>query len=421
LGARTVPDCSIAIDNGIIQDIGPKKRIAKDYKFDDEIDARDRIVIPGLVDTHMHSYQVATKGQTCDSELLKWLRSYIFPWEGHLSRKRARACAELSYIEMAKSGTTCFSDFTSTRFTDEAFSVAEKIGLRANIGRTMMDYNAPKDMLEDTVSDIEDSRALIMRWHGRCNGRLRFMVTPRFDVTCSDELLVEAFALAKEYNLVFQTHAQENLGEVAFERKRFGVPAIKHLNKLGLLGSNVLLAHCVWLDKKDFTLLAKNNVKVAHCPGSNMYLASGIAPVPEMLKNKISVGLGSDVGAYGNYSMFEQMRLAVLLQKVHTLRPHAMDHHTVFSMATSGGAACVGLSKEIGEIRVGRKADLTLLDKRSLAFSPLHDVIAQVVYSAGKVCVSDVIVDGKVIVRDRQLTTINEEKTIRRASKALVS
>ncbi len=410
---------SIAIDKGRIADIGPAKRINSTYKFRKKIDASKKIAVPGFVDAHMHSFQVGTKGLTCDSALLPWLKKYIFPFEGNLTKEQAKTCAEISYLEMLKGGTTCFSDFTSVHNTDEAFKAAEKLGIRANIGKTMMDQNSPKKLEEKTDVSLRDTERLIRKWHTKAKGRLRYIVTPRFDITCSDELLMECKKLAEKYGTMLQTHAQENKAEIEFERKNFGAPAIKHLKRIGLLGKNLLLAHCIWLDDKDILLLSRTGTKVVHCPGSNMILASGAAPIGKLLKKGIAVGLGSDVGAYYNFSMFEQMRLASLIQRMHTLDPKSLNHNQSFQMATIGGAAALGLDKEIGSLKKGKKADVVLLDKKSIAFSPMNDVTAQLVYSARPSAVTDVIIDGKIIIGERKLKTADEKRIVEKATEVL--
>lgn len=418
VGLKLFQNFGIVIENNKIIDVDKSNKLKEKYKFDEVIDGKNRIVIPGLIDCHMHSYQVATKGRTCDKTLLDWLKKYIWPWEASLSKEKARACAQLAYLEMLKSGTTTFADYTSVHHTDEAFKVAQEFGMRAFIGKTMMDQDSPKGLIETTKESLRETEALIKKWHGKEQGRLKYMITPRFDLTCSDELLLGCKKLSEKYTVMIQTHAQENQGEIEIEKKKFGAGAIGHLDRLGLLGPETLLTHCVWLSEKDIWRLVSTKTNIVHCPGSNMMLASGVAPVRDLIYMKLHVGLGSDVGAYYNFSMFEQMRLACLLQKIHLLRQTEFNHKVVFEMATVHGARCLNQGK-LGEIRKGNRADIVLLDKTQLQFVPFNDPIAQIVYGGTPNAVNDVIVDGKVLMRDRELLVVNEEGIIENAKEVL--
>ena len=382
------------------------------YQFSDSIGGKDMIASPSFVDAHMHSFQAATKGLTSDKSLLDWLKKYIWKWEGSLTPETARACASLSYLELLHSGVTTFMDYTSVHQTDEAFKAADAFGMRGNIGKTLMDRNSPPELQETAEDAIKDTARLIRKFHCSAKGRLRSVITPRFGITCTDGLLQEAIKLSKANDVMISTHAHENTGEVAFDKKNYRTSAIKHFHKLGMLSHNLLLAHCVWLDKTEMALLEKTKTNVAHCPGSNMMLASGIADTPSMIKRGITIGLGSDVGAYYNFSMFDQMRLCVMAQKVRRLDPNALNHHDAFRLATHGGAKALGLGRQSGMIAKGRKADLILLRTDNTAFSPCNDTIAQIVYSASPSCVDSVICDGKILMKGGEVLVADEEQII---------
>lgn len=411
-------DYSLVIEKDRIIDIGPTKKMRKDYKFSDSLGGADRIICPGFVDAHLHSFQVATKGRTMGESLLSWLKKYIWKWEGNMTAEEAKACSELLYLQLLKSGVTAFSDYTSVRHTDQAFKVAKKFGLRALIGKTLMDRNSPAQLQEDADQALKDSERLIRKWHKTGNGKLRFALTPRFAITCSDELLQGVRELSKKHNVLIQTHAHENKNEIKSDKLLYGASAIRHFHKIGLLGKKTILTHCVWLEQNEMNLLAKTGTKVVHCPGSNMLLASGIADVPKMLKKGIQVGLGSDIAAYYNVSPFEQMRLACLLQKVVHQQPHALDHADVFRMASSMGSSVLGFSQS-GTLAKGKKADIILLSTNQPAFSPLNDVLSQLVYCAYPSSVTESIVDGLILMRNKKVLVANERKIISQGQELL--
>ena len=409
---------SLAVDKGKIIDMGPRQEMRQKYKFDDSVGKQNRIVSPGFVDSHMHSYQIATKGLTADKSLLEWLKKYIWKWEGELTKERAMACAESSYLQMLHCGVTTISDYTSVHYVDEAFKAAKKFGLRAVIGKTMMDRNSPSQLEQDTDTALKESEALIRKWNGKNNGMLTYAVTPRFAITSTDALLKGSKKLSEKYNLIFRIHTEENREEVRIEKKEYGHSIIKHLDNLGLLGEKTLLTHCVWTTKKDIDLIAKRKTSLSHCPGSNMLLASGTPNIPYILKKGVNVCLGTDVAAYYNFSMFEQARLASLMQKEKEHDPHAMDHKIAFKMATVNGARALGFS-DTGEIKIGNKADVILLSTTHLAFSPLNDVISQIVYSAFPYAVETVISNGKILMREREVLVADARKIMYRSKEIL--
>jgi len=312
---------------------------------------------------------------------------------------------------------TTFVDYTSVRHTDEAFKAAERMGLRANIGKTLMDRDSPPELQESAHKALKDSESLIRRWHKKAGGRLRYDITPRFGITCTDSLLQDGFRLAERYDALFTTHAHESPGEMQADRKNYRSSSIEHLHKLGLLSHRTLLAHCVWVGKKEMALIARSETKVSHCPGSNMMLASGCAPVGDMLRMGIKVGVGSDMGAYYRMDMFEQMRLSVLLQKASRLDPLALDHKAAFMMATKGGAEAITLP--CGTLEKGKKADIISLSSRHIGFSPRNDILAQLVYCGTSEAVETVICDGKILMRDGKLLVADGQRIVDRACEIL--
>lgn len=407
-------DSSIVVKDNRIVDIGKTVNIRKKYKFSKSVGSKNAIVSPGFVDTHLHSFQIAMRDKKTKKGLLYWLKKYIWKWEGQLTKEQAQACAELTYLELLKSGITSFVDYTSVKHTEEAFKVAKRFGLRATIGKTMMDRNSPPELIESTEQSLQETERLIKKWHNKENGRVRYSITPRFGITCTDELLVAAIKLSKKYKTMITTHAHENRNEVAWDKKNYKKSAIRHFHDIGFLGKNTLLAHCIWLSRDEMNLLAKTDTSIAHCPGSNIMLKSGMAQVSKLLKRSIRIGLGCDMGAYPKVSTFDQMRLSISIQKK---LKQKFDCKKAFELATIRGADAIGLGKEIGSLEKGKKADIVLLDGRQI--EPRKDIAGQLVNQANPDWVTDVICDGKVLVRNGRIMVADENKIKANAKKIL--
>jgi cytosine/adenosine deaminase-related metal-dependent hydrolase len=382
---------------------------ARDHE---RIDARGQVLIPGLIQTHIHLCQTLFRNHADDLALLDWLRSRIWPFEAALDERSMRVSADLGIAELLKGGTTSILDMASVRHTEQVFLAAKDAGIRATIGKCHMDRDGgqPAPLREDTRTTIAEANALADRWHGSEGGRLRYAYAPRFVLSCTHELLREVAGLSRERRLRLHTHASEQRDECAIVRSVTGADNIAYLASLGADPHSLCLAHCVHATDAELDLMAREGVKVLHCPGSNLKLASGIARVPEMLERGISVSLGADGAACNNnLSMLQEMRLAALVQKPR-LGPRALPAQKVFEMATIEGARALGLEDSIGRIAPGFQADMALLDlSRSSAASPAgDDVYAQIVYSAQAADVHSTWVGGGAVVRDHRLTTIDE-------------
>jgi cytosine/adenosine deaminase-related metal-dependent hydrolase len=376
------------------------------------LDARGKTLIPGLIQTHIHLCQTLFRNHADDLALLDWLRQRIWPFEAAHTPASLRASADLGIAELLKGGTTSILDMGTVRHTDAIFEAARDAGIRATIGKCHMDVDAgqPAALREATRESLEEARAISDRWHDREGGRLRYAYAPRFALSCTEALLREVGGLARERSLLVHTHASENRDECALVRERSGRDNIGYLLSLGMDAPRLCLAHCVWASDAELDLMAQAGVKVLHCPGSNLKLASGIARVPEMLDRGICVSLGADGAPCNNtLSAFQEMRLAALLQKPR-LGPRVMPAERVFELATVEGARALGLEDRVGRIEVGMLADLALLDLgRSPASVPAgEDVYARIVYSASASDVTDVLVEGRPVVRERRLLTIDE-------------
>ncbi len=374
------------------------------------IDATGCLVIPGLIQSHVHTCQTLMRGRADDLALLEWLRQRIWPYEHALDAAAAGASARLSAAEMLLGGTTAILDMATVRHTDAIFEAARDAGIRATIGKAMMDAGdgLPDGMREDTRRSVNESLALIARWHGEEGGRLRYAWAPRFVLSCSEDLLREVVAEARRTGTRIHTHASEQRAEIDVVRRERGMDNVAYLDHVGMTGADVGLAHCVWLSELEKATLARTGTHVLHCPSSNLKLGSGIAEVPDLLSRGVSVSLGCD-GAPCNNNMdaFLELRLAALLPK-HRDGVTVLPAEQAFALATLGGARALGLEAEIGSLEVGKRADLVIVDVESaLHVVPTDAVYSQLVYACRSSDVRDVVVDGQVVVRGKQLLTLD--------------
>ena len=388
------------------------------------IDATGLVVIPGLIQTHIHLTQSLLRGQADDLELLDWLKKRVWPLEGAHTAESNYISAKLGIGELIKGGTTSIIDMETVHHTESAFEALKETGYRAISGKCMMDYGkgVPASLMEDTQHSIEESVALLKKWHGTSNGRIEYAFAPRFVVSCTEELLLKVKELSSEYHVKVHTHASENRGEIELVQKDRGMRNIKYLHKLGLTGENLVLAHCIWLDDEEMKILSDTGTRIAHCPSSNMKLASGIAKIPELLELGAQVSLAADgAPCNNNMDMFREMRHAALIQKARLLSPTVMPAATVFEMATLGGARAMGKEEDLGSLEKGKLADLVLIDLSVLHNAPWEagDIISQLVYSATSADVHTTIIDGNIVMKNRKLTTIDEKTLLQDANRVI--
>jgi 5-methylthioadenosine/S-adenosylhomocysteine deaminase len=391
--AFEVLEGDVLVQGGRISAVG---QLPAGTKADRVIEAAGAYLLPGLIQTHVHLCQTLFRGYADDLALLDWLKTRVWPMEAAHTPASLAAAARQAASELLQSGTTTVLTMETVHDTDAVFEALEPMGLRAVVGKCMMDADdaVPKRLLEQTARSIDESVAIAKRWHGRANGRLRAAFAPRFAVSCSRELLEAVAGLSREHGLVVHTHASENRDEIALVRSRTGRKNIDYLAETGLASERLCLAHCVWVDDAEQALMAERRVKVLHCPGSNLKLGSGIAPVPEMRARGISVSLGADGAACNNHlDMFEEMRLAAVLQAVRH-QPGTVTARDAVHMATREGARALGLDGEIGSIEIGKRADLIVVDGHG------PDPYSTVVYTCRGTDVRTVIVDGEVLVDD---------------------
>jgi cytosine/adenosine deaminase-related metal-dependent hydrolase len=402
--ARWVGRADVLIEDGRIAAVGSS--LTRPHQAE-RIAARGMIVLPGLVQAHTHTCQTLCRGHADDLPLLAWLRERVWPYEAALDEKAMRACARLAAAELLLGGTTAILDMGTVHETDALAQALGETGLRATVGKAMMDAGegVPERLREDTRRSLDDSDALRDRWHGQFEGRLRWAYAPRFVLSCSEALLSEVGERQRAGALV-HSHASEQEAEIALVRGERGMDNIAYFDSLGLSGPRVTLAHCVHATAEERALLARTGTNVTHCPSSNLKLGSGIAPIPEMLAQGIHVALGAD-GAPCNNNLdgFVELRLAAILHKPR-VGPAGFTARQALELATLGGARALGLSDEIGSLETGKRADLIVVDPRTVHTAPSPDPVSALVYAAQSRDVRHVMVDGRLLVRDGQLTEL---------------
>ena len=414
-------NATISIENNRVTGIRQAGQEASESG--ERINASDKIAIPGFIQTHVHLCQTLFRGLADDLELLDWLQQKIMPFEAAHNEHSMYSSAMLGIIELIRSGTTTILDMGSINHEEEVVRAIGESGFRAFTGKAMMDLNDVYPRLKETTScSVTSTRNLAERWHNSYDGRVKYAVAPRFVLSCSDSLLREANGMLTDFDgMLFHTHASENLNEIKAVRERCKMENIEFLHHLGILSEKTCLAHCIHLNEHEIGLLASTYTNVSHCPSSNLKLGSGIADVPKLQSRGINVSIGADgAPCNNNLNMFQEMRLASLLQKPFH-GPTAMPAKSVFEMATLRGAKALGLEREIGTIEVGKKADIVLLDMNQVWNStlPENDLYSAIVYSATPENVDSVMIDGKWVYRNKQFPAIDEEKILAESKREL--
>ena len=386
---------------------------------DETIDATGCAVLPGFVQTHIHLCQTLFRGSADDLSLIDWLKKRIWPMEAAHTTESIRASARLGIAELIKGGTTCALTMETVRHTEEVLRVVDETGFRATVGKCMMDKgdDLPAELHEETRASIDESLKLIDEWHGKADGRIRCCFAPRFAVSCTRELLAEVAKLARERGLIIHTHASENKAECEMVERETGMRNVAYLYWLGIADKHVVLAHCIHLDEQEMKTLARTRTNVAHCPSSNLKLGSGIAPVAEMLERGVSVSLGADGAPCNNrLDMFTEVRTAALLQKA-LHGPKVLPADRALRMATIDGARALGLADVIGSLEGGKLADVIVVNLNRLHAAPETEVVSSLVYSAQASDVTVAIIDGRIVMRDGELMTMNEADVIAEANR----
>ena len=406
---RIIKNGAVLIKEDKIAAVETTKNVVKKHSIRNAkiINGENKVVMPGLINTHVHLAMTLLRGFADDMPLEKWWFEKIFPFESKLTSEDIYLGTLLGGLEMIKSGTTFFVDFYF--FIDKIARATKELGLRANIGVTVLDTKAPEFAApNETLAAIP----LFIKKY-KTEKRIDFSVAPHMLQTVSLETYKKCKKIADKHNLLLQTHLAETKGEVSHSIKKYGKTPAELLIKNKILDKNSLAAHCCHLTKKEINLLAKNSVKISHCPISNMKLASGIKPLNELLVAGATIGLGTDGAcSNNNLDMFEEMKFAALLHKISNLSPTIAGAQAVLDMATIGGAKAVGKEKEIGSLEKGKKADIIIIDFNQPHLLPTHNFISHLVYSANGADVITTIVNGKILMENRKILSVDENKIL---------
>jgi 5-methylthioadenosine/S-adenosylhomocysteine deaminase len=409
---RVIANGAIAVDGANILAVGPRAEIDAAYKGKETIDAAGGLVIPGLVNAHGHAPMVLFRGVADDLKLMDWLQKYIFPAEkNNVTAPFVKAGTELAALEMIRSGTTTFVDMYY--FEQQVAEACDAAGMRCVAGESLIEFPAPDNK---TIPEaLAYTETFLKRWAG--HPRVVAAVAPHSAYLANPETIKSARALADKYRAPILIHLSESEDEQKTIKERYSKTPTEHLRDLGLLRKGVLGAHGIWLSDSDRRILRDAEVGIGHCPQSNMKLASGAAPVPAMLKEGLRLGLGTDGAASNNdLDMFEEMMTAAFLAKHAAVDPTAAPAAAVLEMATLGGARALGMEDRIGSLEAGKRADIVVVDVRVPRLTPLYDPVSHLVYAVKGGDVRHVVVDGKTILRDRKVTTLDEAAVMARGA-----
>jgi len=397
----------ILIQGKRIEKIGRNIKAKAEFK----IDGRGKLVIPGLINTHTHVAMTLFRGYADDMRFWEAWPKRIWPREKKVKAEDVRAGSLLGCLEMIRSGTTCFMD--NYFFMDEVAEAVKGVGMRANLAYGMIDMGDA----EKRKRELKIGEELVKDFDGKADGRIRCSFAPHAPYTCSEELLLKAKELAEKHDALLQIHVAETRKEVFDSLKKSGKRPVEYLDSIGFVNEKVIAAHCVWITKREAGMLGSRGAKVSYNPVSNMKLASGgVAPIPQMLESNVCVTFGTD-GAVSNNSlnMLETIKVGTLLQKSHLWDSRVLNAQQALDFATINGAKALGV--DAGSIEEGKLADIFLMELGSPNLLPANSLVSNLVYSSNPSNVSDVIVDGKLVMKDRRILTIDEEKVFEKVRK----
>lgn len=383
------------------------------------VEAKGKIVMPGMVNTHVHLSQQLARGIADDVDLLTWLRKRIWPFESNMDLEDSYISSLACSLELIKSGVTCFAEAGGQHVDGMGRAVTEA-GLRGVLSRSTMDTGEglPLNWQESTEVCLEKQIELLERWHNKAEGRIKYWFGLRTIFNNSDKLITKTKELADKYNVGIHMHVAEIADEVQYIKQTRGRTTVEHLQSLGVLDSNFLAVHTVWLTDREIDFFRLNDVKVSHNPGAAMKVVLGFARIPEMLEKGICVSIGTDGAPSNNrMDMMDEMYLTSLIHKGRTLNPKAVPAETVLEMATLNGARSVLLDDQIGSLEVGKCADLIIINPHSIGSIPLHDRVANLVYAMHSSNVESSMCNGKWLMKDNKVLTIDEERILREAQK----
>ena len=412
-GARTIyEDGAVAIVADTIAAVGPRAEIERSYRPRQTIAARGRLVLPGFINGHTHAPMTLLRGLHDDVTLDDWLRKYIFPAERrNVDEAFVRWGTRLAAAEQIRSGVTTFADMYY--FEDAVAEETKSAGMRGVLGETFIDFPAPDN--KNGAQMLAYTERFLRKWEG--DALIHAAPAPHSIYTCSQKTLQDAAALARKYHAPILIHVAEMKKEWDDSEKQNGMSPVQYLHKLGVLGADVVAAHCIFVDAADREILAQLHVGCVHNPSSNMMLASGVSPVSEMRTAGVAVGLGTDgpAGSNNDLDLMEEMDLAAKLAKITKMDPLALNARAVVEMATIDGARALHMEKEIGSLEKGKKADLILISLEEPNAVPMYDVYAQLAYALKACDIETVVIGGRIVMRDRKLLTVDEEQAMSKA------
>ncbi len=409
---RIIEDGAIAVKGDAIVAVGKRAEIEANYTAPRRIQAQGKLILPGLINGHTHAPMTLLRGLKDDVTLEEWLTKYIFPAEAkNVNENFVRWGTRLAALEMIRGGTTTYADMYY--FEDAIAEETKAAGMRGVLGETVIDFPVPDS--KSPQQTLAYTEGFLKKWKG--DAQIHAAVAPHSIYTTSEKTLRDSAALARKYGAPILIHVAETKREREESEAKNGLSPVAYLEKLGVLGPDVLAAHCVWVDADDRKLLAARDAGCVHNPSSNMMLASGVAPVAELRAAGVRLGLGTDgtAGSNNDLNMMEEMDLAAKLQKVTRMDPRALGARDAVEMATIEGARALHLEKEIGSLEPGKKADFIILGLDAPHAVPMFEVYAQIVYALKACDVETVVIGGKVVMRERRVLTLEEAKIIEKA------
>jgi cytosine/adenosine deaminase-related metal-dependent hydrolase len=413
----------VVVEGNKISDVGKTSEIKKKHKIDVEIKCENKLVLPGFVDCHVHLAQALIRGCADDLSLVPWLRERVLPMQGAYSKKEGTLSAELCVLEMIKSGTTTFVEsLLHWRYGfDEMARVVETSGIRAALSKSLMNvcgYAGQKDVIPEGMAEngettMKQTLDMIKKWHGKADDRIHVWFGARTPGACTAEFYKEIAEQARKHRTGITIHLGEVKQDIDYMRKEFKMTPMQFMEHCGIVGEHVIYAHGVWIPPEDFAVLRRTKSTVCHCPASNLKLASGFAKVPEMLAAGVNVALGCDGGPSNNcYDMIREMKLAAVVHKGRLLDPLVLPAEKVLEMATINGARATLWGQKLGSLERGKLADIIVVDQRKPHLMPVRNPISNLVYAANGADVDTVIIDGEIVMQNREVKTMDEQKIL---------
>lgn len=421
---RVLEDGAVAVSGQRIEAVGERQELERRYPEAQVIDAGGMLVIPGLINAHTHIFQILYKGLGDDAALSDWLKKCVYPMSLQLTGRDCYHAMRLSAVEMIKGGTTTFVDChymnRDLECQDYLAQAVKECGIRGVLGRGTIDSAPAPEALRETIPQaVAEAERVIKAYEGAAEGRLSVRLEALNEKLASREMIAAMRAVAREQGVGINMHIAEAAERVKECREKLGMTSIEYIHSLGVTGPDVLLAHCCWLSEHDREILAETGTSVAHNPVSNQYLADGVAPVPDLIRRGVNVTAGPDGAcSNNNQNMFDVMKSAALLHKVHSLDPEIITAQQVFEMVTINAARAIGRERDLGSLEAGKYADLAIIDPNQPCMVPCFRPVSNLVYAATPDVVDTVMIHGELVMRRRELTALDEGEILSQAGAA---